>query len=98
MFLTAFGFAQNLVINSIETRYPVLTHAEMPIYPRVALTSHISGTATIQVTVEHGTVAGAQVKSSSSPFLSNSAIANVKTCQFEPTANATFVVKYVLGR
>lgn len=82
MFLTAFGFAQNLVINSIETRYPVLT---MPIYPRVALTAHISGTATIQVTVEHGTVAGAQVKSSSSPFLSNPAIANVKTWQFEPT-------------
>lgn len=97
LLLVVSGFAQNTpkATDTNEAHYPVLTHAEMPIYPRVPLTAHISGTVTIQVTVEHGAVTDTQVKSSSSPFLSNPAIANVKTWQFEPTSNATFVVKYV---
>ena len=97
LFLTAFGFAQNSTRakNSNKMQYPVLTYAEMPIYPRVPLTAHISGAVTIQVTVEDGTVTDAKVKSSSSPFLSNPAITNVKTWRFEATANAMFVVKYI---
>ena len=93
----ASGFAQTTTkpTNAGATRYPVLTHAEMPIYPRVPLTAHISGTVIIQVTVEHGSVTNAQVQSSDSPFLSNPAVENVKTWQFEPNADSTFVVKYV---
>jgi TonB family protein len=96
-FLLASGFAQNTPkpTNAAGTHYPVLTHAEMPMYPRVALAAHIKGTVTIQVTVEHGSVTNAQVQSSDSPFLSNPAVENVKTWQFEPNADTKFVVKYV---
>lgn len=64
-------------------------------YPPLARTAHISGTVEIQVTVEKGAVVDAQVKSSSSPFLSTPAVANVKTWQFQSEDRTSFPVTYV---
>jgi hypothetical protein len=96
LLLLASGFAQTTskATDTDKAHYPLLTYAEMPLYPRVPLTARISGTVTIQVIVKHGVVTDAQVKSSSSPFLSNPSIANVRTWRFERTANATFIVRY----
>jgi hypothetical protein len=46
-----------------EAHYPPLIRAELPLYPPLALTAHISGTVEIQVAVENGSVVDAQVQS-----------------------------------
>jgi hypothetical protein len=75
--------------------YPKLIYAELPLYPRVAWSSHITGTVEIQVTVVRGSVVGVQVKASSSPFLTNPTVANVKRWKFESGSHTTFPVTYV---
>lgn len=98
LFLAAYalvGGANHSRYAQPTARYPNLIRAEMPLYPPIARTSHISGTVEIQVTVEKGSVVNTQVKSSASPFLTNPTVANVKTWQFESGDRATFIVKYV---
>lgn len=46
-----------------EAHYPQLLSANVPLYPPLARTAHISGTVEIQVVVEKGSVANAQVES-----------------------------------
>jgi hypothetical protein len=46
-----------------EPNYPRLIHAELPLYPPLALSAHISGTIEIQVAVVGGGVVDAHVKS-----------------------------------
>ena len=75
--------------------YPKLIHAEMPLYPQLARTAHISGTVEILVTVERGAVVETEVKSSSSPHLTRPSIVNIKTWQFESEDRTRFLVKYV---
>ena len=43
--------------------YPTVSHAERPSYPPIARAAHITGTVEIQIVVEKGVVADAQVKS-----------------------------------
>ncbi|MGD0227408.1 MAG: hypothetical protein ABSF71_34240 [Terriglobia bacterium] len=43
--------------------YPNLIHAELPLYPPLAWTAHITGSVEIQITVDKGSVVDAQVKS-----------------------------------
>lgn len=66
----------------------------MPLYPPIAHTARIGGIVEIQITVERGAVVEARVISSSSPFLANPALVNVKTWRFEPADRTTFLVKY----
>jgi hypothetical protein len=79
------------------THYPSVIHAEVPLYPPLAWTAHISGTVEIQVTVEKGSVVDAQVKSSSTKnqLLSLRSVENVKTWQFQSEDRTTFLVTYV---
>jgi len=79
------------------THYPNLIHAELPLYPPLAWTAHISGTVEIQVTVEKGSVVDAQVKSSSTKnqLLSLRSVENVKTWQFQLEDRTTFLVTYI---
>jgi hypothetical protein len=77
------------------THYPKLIHAELPLYPAIAWTAHISGTVEIQVTVERGAVVDAQLKSGSNPYLSNPSITNVKSWQFQSEDRTAFLVTYV---
>lgn len=48
---------------SQQTHYPQLLSADVPLYPPLARTAHISGTVEIEVVVEKGTVVDAHVKS-----------------------------------
>src|SRR5438874_676690 len=93
--LSGLSMSESLPAKSPSSHYPNLIRAEMPLYPSIAWSAHITGTVEIEVTVEHGSVVGARVKSSSSPFLTKPTVANVQTWQFESEARATFLVKYV---
>jgi hypothetical protein len=46
-----------------KQHYPRLIHAELPLYPPLALSAHISGTVEIQVGVVDGGVVDAHIKS-----------------------------------
>jgi hypothetical protein len=81
-----------------ERHYPTLIHAEVPLYPPLALTAHISGKVEVEITVEKGSVVDAQVKSPSfpgSPSLSNPSLANVKTWKFRKEPRTTFLVTFI---
>lgn len=43
--------------------YPKLVRGDIPLYPPIALTAHITGTVEVEVTVEKGSVLDAQVRS-----------------------------------
>src|SRR5437016_11596952 len=43
--------------------YPRLVHADLPLYPPLARTAHVSGKVEIQLTVQKGAVVDAQIKS-----------------------------------
>jgi hypothetical protein len=51
------------LVPSEAKHYPRLTRAELPLYPSLARTAHISGKIEVQVTVEKGSVVEAQIKS-----------------------------------
>lgn len=92
---SAFGQSAVKTPLSSAAHYPKLTHADLPLYPAIAWTAHISGTVEIQVTVERGAVVDAQLKSNGSPYLSNPSLENVKSWQFQSEDRATFLVTYV---
>lgn len=61
--LAALGQNVQQPISAEGTHYPRLLHAELPLYPPLARSAHISGKVEIEVTVEKGSVVDAQVKS-----------------------------------
>jgi len=81
-----------------ERHYPTLVYAEVPLYPPLALTAHISGTVEIEITVENGTVILAQVKSSGFPgdaALTNPSLGNIQKWKFRPEPRTTFLVTFI---
>lgn len=48
---------------SEDTHYPRLIHADLPLYPPLARTAHVSGKIEIQLRVEKGSVVEARIKS-----------------------------------
>jgi len=98
--------------NPAETTYPRIIHADIPLYPALAWALQLTGTVEIQVVVQKGAVVNAEVKSvvlgptkyvlndegkkKVGLYLSNPALANVKTWQFQQEDDsATFSVEYV---
>lgn len=61
--LAALGQNIQQPVSSEDTFYPRLLHAELPLYPPLARSAHITGKVEIEVTVEKGSVVDAQVKS-----------------------------------
>lgn len=61
--LTAFGQNVQQPISAAGAHYPRLLHAELPLYPPLARSAHISGKVEIEVIVEKGSVVDAHVKS-----------------------------------
>ena len=94
---SAFGQSTTDTETTQLTHYPILIHAELPLYPHIAWTAHISGTIEIQVTVEKGAVVDAEVKSNNSvnQLLALRSVENVKTWQFQPEDRTTFLVTYI---
>ena len=80
------------VVTAQETksaRYLLVVQGDLPLYPAVARTAHVSGSVEVRVTVKDGEVIGTEV-TSGNPLLATSATSNIKTWKFNKTANATF--------
>jgi TonB family protein len=96
--LTAMAWSQGASSQkAVEAHYPNLVRAELPLYPPLAWSAHLSGTVEIQVTVKRGSVEDAQIKSSTAKnqLLSLHSLENVKTWQFQSENRTTFVVTYI---
>ena len=63
LLMAAFGQDMRQIPPLETTHYPRLVHAELPLYPPLARSLHVSGKVEIEVTVEKGAVVDAQVKS-----------------------------------
>jgi hypothetical protein len=93
--LSAVAFGQSAPTAHGAAHCPVLIRADLPTYPPLAWTAHVTGTVQIAVTVEQGAVVDAHVQGASSPFLSLPSLENVKTWRFDPEPRTTFVVAFV---
>jgi hypothetical protein len=105
--LKSFGFAillaalgpsasSNITMKASQPKhYPNLVSAEMPLYPSIARSAHITGTVEVEIDLERGSVVAARLKSSSSPLLANPSMTNVKTWRFDSNDPASFTVIYV---
>jgi hypothetical protein len=96
-FLTARAVAQDQAKTPVQESkpHPYLVHAELPLYPAIALFAHASGTVEIEATVENGSVVNTLVKSDSNGLLSQASVKNLRTWQFESGPSMTFRVKYI---
>jgi len=108
---TAWGQTHSTPTAVEAAHYPQVRHAEVPLYPPLAWAAKWTGTVEIQVVVESGAVVNAEVtsvvlgptkevlteegKKKVGLYLSNPALANVKTWQFEQQDRTTFPVRYV---
>src|SRR5689334_22361180 len=73
-----------------DTRSFLVQHADVPLYPAIAKTAHMSGTVILRVTVKAGAVVAVEDKSSGAPvMLVKAATENVKTWQFLPDSQST---------
>lgn len=88
--LPAMGHARSTKPNGA---IPILLNAELPTYPPVWRTAHITGKVTALVTVRHGRVIKTQVKSGNH-FLRFPTIENLKSWRFAKTVNARFTVTF----
>jgi hypothetical protein len=61
--VSTFGQSTAEAPSAEPTHYPNLIRAELPLYPPLPWTAHISGTIKILITVDKGSVVDAQVKS-----------------------------------
>jgi hypothetical protein len=81
---------------SLSSQHTALVlHGEIPTYPAVAITAHISGVVQLHVLVEGGAVV--KTESNSPPsllLLGNAATASVKTWRFVPEAHGFFDVTF----
>jgi hypothetical protein len=75
-------------------RRPFLVHGDLPLYPRVAKTARISGTARIRVTGANGDVVGTEVVSGH-PILTSAAAENIKTWKFDKTVSTSFATTFI---
>jgi hypothetical protein len=104
IFLFVMGLASTHSQNGTETGYDsiirqhmdIVSHAEVPQYPPIALRAHLSGTVHLHAFVEKGEVVKTE---SDSPVhlltLIHAATENVKTWQFPPNARGVFDVTYI---
>lgn len=82
--------------NSEAQKHPDLRleHADVPMYPPLGRTAHITGTVQVLVTVKDGKVTNTEVKSGS-PILARAALENIQTWRFYYLVNTTFTTKFV---
>ncbi len=72
---------------------PILLGADLPTYPPVWRTAHLTGKVVVLVTVKEGRVVETEVKSGE-PHLQVPTVSNLKTWRFDNTVNDEFTVTY----
>lgn len=74
-------------------RAPILLGADLPIYPPVWRTAHLTGKVVVLVRIKNGRVVETDVKSGE-PELQQPTVANLKTWRFADTVTEQFTVTY----
>jgi len=83
-----------MLLSAQEARYPLLVHADLPIYHPVARMAHVAGTVRVEVTVKNGEVVDAE-GISGPPMLLQATIENIHTWHFGPDSNTRFVTTFI---
>jgi hypothetical protein len=92
LFLAIPMFGQNTSVAQVPAM-PILLGADLPIYPPVWRTAHLTGPVVVLVTVKEGRVVETEVKSGES-HLQVPTISNLKTWRFDTRVNGQFTVTY----
>jgi hypothetical protein len=74
-------------------RYPLVVQGDIPLYPTLAKTAHVSGNVRVLVTVKDGEIVSTDV-TFGNPLLASAAISNIKTWKFDNTTNASFTTTF----
>lgn len=72
---------------------PILLAADLPMYPPIWQTAHLSGRVVVRVTIKAGRVVGTDVKSGE-PHLQVPTVSNLRTWRFASDVSGTFTVTY----
>jgi hypothetical protein len=73
----------------------IVVHAEVPLYPALAVAARLSGVVQVHITIKRGSVRSVTTASSAPPILVNAAEHNVRTWQFAPDVNSNAEVMYI---
>jgi outer membrane biosynthesis protein TonB len=71
-----------------------LEHADVPMYPELAMAARIFGTVEVLVSVKDGRVISAQVQSGP-PMLAAATVDNIQTWRFHSLVDTTFTAKFI---
>jgi outer membrane biosynthesis protein TonB len=91
--LVVLGMAlfSTLLLTAQDNRsYARIIHAEVPLYPAIALAARVSGKVEIDLEVKAGTVVRADVRSGN-PLLAKPTVENIKTWRFSPKTFGNFM-------
>jgi TonB family protein len=86
-------YAQTSVSHK-ESRPPVITAAALPAYPEPARNAGITGVVVLDLRIEKGRVASAEVRSGER-LLADAARQNIDTWRFDPSVNASITTTFV---
>jgi hypothetical protein len=73
----------------------IVVHADVPLYPSLAMAAHESGTVRVRVSVKAGSVPTADTESAAPPVLLHAAKENVRTWRFTPDVYGMFDATYI---
>ena len=73
----------------------LVVHADMPLYPWLALAARQSGTVRVRISIKEGVVVNATAEASAPPVLVQAAKENALTWRFAHDATSTLTVTYV---
>ena len=81
--------------SNAENASLIVVHADVPLYPALALAARQSGTVRVRLSVKGGVVVSADAGSAAPSVLVYAAKQNVRTWQFAPDVTSTLDVTYV---
>lgn len=73
----------------------IVTHADVPLYPPLAVQARLSGTVDVRIKIEGGSVVNADPIPGANKLLSVVAKENIQTWRFTPQSYGDFCVRYV---
>jgi TonB family protein len=73
----------------------IVVHADVPLYPPLAMAARLGGTVRVRVSIKGGSVLSADTESTAAPVLLNAAKENARTWRFTPDVNGTLEVTYL---
>ncbi|PYQ39756.1 MAG: hypothetical protein DMG99_15495 [Acidobacteria bacterium] len=92
LFVLVGALLSTLFISAQESlRYPRIIHADVPLYPAIALAARVSGKVEAEFEVKAGNVIRAEARSGH-PLLAKPAVENIRSWHFSPEAYGTFTV------